>query len=279
MAMDVEEEEDAGNGWIMTFADLMSLLMCFFVLLLSFSELDIQKYKQVAGSMKNAFGIQREVKSDVVPKGTSIIAEEFSPGKPDPDVLIKQMRQDTTDDYKENLDFDSVNISEQAKELAEFLEQTLESEIQEGTLEVILEDHKVSIRIHEKDSFPSASARLNTEFFPVLDKIINVLNESTAQVIVGGHSDSLPISTERYTSNWTLSAERAAVVINYMVAERLNDITRVELRAFADLRPIVPNDSEVNHAKNRRVEIVVDFSEQNRPPEEVSVDLSNREVW
>ena len=74
---------DAGApAWIMTFADLMSLLMCFFVLLLAFSEMDALKFKQLAGSMKMAFGVQRDVKAKEIPKGTSVIAKEFSPGKP-----------------------------------------------------------------------------------------------------------------------------------------------------------------------------------------------------
>ena len=72
--------EEGLPGWVMTFADLMSLLMCFFVLLLAFSEMDVSKYKEMAGSMKNAFGVQREVKVKEPPKGINIIAREFSPG-------------------------------------------------------------------------------------------------------------------------------------------------------------------------------------------------------
>ena len=80
MAVQVEEDEKrAVADWMTTYADLMSLLMCFFVLLLSFSEMDVAKYKQLAGSMKMAFGVQNEVKVKFIPKGTSIIAKEFSP--------------------------------------------------------------------------------------------------------------------------------------------------------------------------------------------------------
>ena len=89
-------------AWVMTFADLMSLLMCFFVLLLAFSEMDALKFKQLAGSMKMAFGVQRDVKAKEIPKGTSVIAKEFSPGKPDPTVL-NQVRQQTTADLQRHL--------------------------------------------------------------------------------------------------------------------------------------------------------------------------------
>jgi chemotaxis protein MotB len=90
-------------AWVMTFADLMTLLMCFFVLLLSFSEMDAAKYKQVAGSMKFAFGVQREIKVSESPKGVSIIAQEFTPGKPQP-TLEKVLRQQTTDENRQYLE-------------------------------------------------------------------------------------------------------------------------------------------------------------------------------
>ena len=97
------EAEEGAPAWVMTFADLMSLLMCFFVLLLAFSEMDILKFKQIAGSMKAAFGVQREIKAKEIPKGTSIVAKEFSPGKPDPSA-IAEVRQHTTDEVQRFLE-------------------------------------------------------------------------------------------------------------------------------------------------------------------------------
>ena len=108
-----QKEADAGApAWVMTFADLMSLLMCFFVLLLSFSEMDLQKYKQVAGSMKNAFGVQREIKTMEMPKGTSVIAQEFSPGRPSPTPL-NVIRQNSIDDTKQTLEFTDVTTKKE----------------------------------------------------------------------------------------------------------------------------------------------------------------------
>ncbi len=112
-----EKKEEAGGSpaWVMTFADLMSLLMCFFVLLLSFSEMDLLKFKQIAGSMKNAFGVQREIKANETPKGTSIIAQEFSSGRPTP-TLIKEIKQSTIDESKQTLEFTDAMTEEQKKE-------------------------------------------------------------------------------------------------------------------------------------------------------------------
>ncbi len=118
MSDEAPAKKEEGGGvpaWVMTFADLMTLLMCFFVLLLSFSDMDLQKFKQIAGSMKNAFGIQREIKTDMAPKGTSIIAQEFTPGRPTP-TLIKEIRQSTIDESKQTVEFTDAMTEEEKKE-------------------------------------------------------------------------------------------------------------------------------------------------------------------
>lgn len=112
----VKKDEDGGApAWVMTFADLMSLLMCFFVLLLSFSEMDLLKFKQIAGSMKQAFGVQRDIEANDPPKGTSIIAQEFTPGRPTP-TLINEIRQNTIDDTQQTLEFTDAMTEGEKKE-------------------------------------------------------------------------------------------------------------------------------------------------------------------
>ncbi len=111
MSDDSEEHEcppcPAGlPAWLATFGDLMSLLMCFFVLLLSFSEMDVLKFKQLAGSMREAFGVQNQIKVEDIPKGTSIIAQEFSPGRPEPTPL-NEVRQMTVNNDMNTLDIRS----------------------------------------------------------------------------------------------------------------------------------------------------------------------------
>ena len=103
MSCECEEQKcpDGIPAWVLTFADLMSLLLAFFVLLFSFSEIDKNVYKEMAGSMKDAFGVQRQIKAKEPPKGINIIAREFSPGRPQ-DTPVNQVRQETTEDYHEN---------------------------------------------------------------------------------------------------------------------------------------------------------------------------------
>lgn len=266
-----DEDGQGAPAWVMTFADLMSLLMCFFVLLLSFSEMDVQKFKLIAGAMKNAFGVQSKLNVDSSPKGTSIIAQEFSPGKPVPTAL-KEMRQSTTDETKNNLDFtDSFtkNSPEQVteqffkeasarlEEKTQDLTEVLENEINKGLLEVETKENEIMIRIREKGSFPSGSAKLQPSFLPVLKKIGEVLVSVEGKIIVAGHTDNVPISTSKYPSNWLLSAARSAAVVHYLTQSGFVKPDRIQIRAHAETQPIAPNDSELNRAKNRRVEIVV----------------------
>jgi len=104
----MEEEQEcppcpAIPGWLATFADLMSLLMCFFVLLLSFSEMDAMKFKRLAGELRQAFGVQTIVNVSDPPKGTSVIARHFSPSIPEP-TPINEVRQKTSDITKSSLE-------------------------------------------------------------------------------------------------------------------------------------------------------------------------------
>ncbi len=254
------ECEEGAPAWLATFADLMSLLMCFFVLLLSFSEMDIQKYKQVAGSMEKAFGVQRDVKSEEIPKGTTVISQEYSPGKPQP-TPVPEMRQSTTDETQQNLRIDSLPLVD-VEELTEQVTKALANEIEAELLEVIQGDTGVLIRVREKDSFPSGTSRLQSGFEGVLDKLSVVLNAVDAKIIVEGHTDNIPIDTDEYPSNWVLSSARAASVVHYLTNADLKDPSRVSMRAYSEYVPVAPNDSAANRAKNRRVEINISLAEE-----------------
>lgn len=248
-------------AWLATFADLMSLLMCFFVLLLAFSEMDVLKFKQLAGSMREAFGVQRDVKTKIIPKGTSIIAKEFSPGRPTPTAL-KVMRQHTTDDRKNNLDFNTGKgeggtQKEKIEKRLEKLKKALKEQIAKGQIEVVGDDKRTTIRIREKGSFPSGSAKLRPGYEPVIKKIIVALKEMEGKIQVSGHTDNIPISTFRFESNWELSSARAVSILNAIL--KLGDIPpeRFVVKGHADTEPLVPNTTAQNRALNRRVEIVV----------------------
>ncbi|MFT5599643.1 MAG: chemotaxis protein MotB, partial [Chitinophagales bacterium] len=256
--------------WLATFADLMTLLMCFFVLLLSFAEMDALKYRQVAGAMKNAFGVQRDIKATEIPKGTNVIAQQYSPGKPVEVTPLEIMREKTTDDTKANLDFTDTSskndmslgdtqaeaivkakAEQEAQELAEELREELSDAIGDGLLDVEAFADRVLIRIREKGSFGSGYSALKKDFFPILKLIADVLNERDGLFIITGHTDDIPIKTKQFRSNWDLSAARAANVVHYFIEYGDIDPERMEIRALADNEPIVPNDSWEHRAQNR----------------------------
>ena len=245
-----------------TFADLMSLLMCFFVLLLSFAEMDALKYKMVVKSLDNAFGVQREVAANEIPKGTSIIAQEFSPGEPRPTPL-KEVRQDTIDETRDALKIklDAEDVAkQQAKEIAEEVakfKEALKDEIEEGLIDVESQMNRIVIRIREKGSFSSGDARLNRAFVPILDKIHDVLVKTNGQLAVAGHTDNIPINTPRYRSNWELSTSRATSVVHELLRKGEIPPARFVLEGYAETQPLTTNDTAANRAKNRRVEIIV----------------------
>lgn len=274
-------EEDGPPGtpaWMATFADLMSLLMCFFVLLLSFSEMDLQKYKQVAGSMKNAFGVQNQTKVMDIPKGTSIIAQEFSPGKTQPTVLDK-VNQFTVETNHKSLrvgnpeapKLDTLN-DEQTKELlddqmaflmaqtaadAANLKAILEKEIAAGMIDIEHEGRHITIRIRERGSFSSASDQLAIEFLPVMSSIREALQDIRGKISIEGHTDNIPISTAKFSSNWDLSAARSLRVLQELLKGGKLNQNRFMLVGLASTIPFKPNDSSVNRAANRRVEVII----------------------
>lgn len=268
MSEEVEEEHDCDcppeglPAYMGTFADLMSLLMCFFVLLLSFAEMDALKYKMVVKSLDDAFGVQREVAANEIPKGTSIIAQEFSPGEPRPTPL-KQVRQDTIDETRDALKvkMDAEDVAkEQAKAIAEEAEkfkEALEGEIEEGLIDVETQLNRIVIRIREKGSFPSGDARLNRNFIPIIDKIQTVLVKTDGQIAVAGHTDDIPINTPRYRSNWELSTSRATSVVHELLRSGEMPPERFVLEGYADTQPLTTNDTAGNRARNRRVEIII----------------------
>ena len=244
--------------WVMTFADLMTLLMCFFVLLLAFSEMDVAKFKLLSGSMREAFGVQAEVEARTIPKGTSVIAQEFSPGKPEP-TAINAVRQFTIDSNKNSLDAlsEEPKMLEEARKHAARIRLALKEEIERGDVAVELDGAKIIIRILEKASFASASAEMRPEFVPILQKIAGLIDTNDGTVAVSGHTDNVPIANARFRSNWELSTSRAVSVAHELLAAAALSQERFVVVGHADTRPQTGNDTAEGRAKNRRVDISI----------------------
>ncbi len=272
--MEEAAKKEEGGGvpaWVMTFADLMTLLMCFFVLLLAFSEMDAQKFKELSGSVKNAFGVQAEIEARTIPKGTSVIAREFSPGKPQP-TLINEVRQFTIDSNQNTLEFDEEEDNDELEREAERIRRALEAEIKDGALAVVTEQDKVVIHILEKASFSSGDATVRSTFRPTLAKIANLLTASNGRIDVAGHTDNVPISTSRFRSNWELSTSRAVSVAELLLGSAALEPRRFTVTGHADTKPRASNDSNDGRAANRRVDIRIVIGKDWDSPNVISAD-------
>jgi len=273
-------------AWMGTFADLMSLLMCFFVLLLAFSEMDVLKFKQIAGSMKYAFGVQNLLEVKDIPKGTSVIAQEFRPGRPEP-TPIETIMQQTIDMTQAKLEFhdgEEADAGGQQKaagqqtggrssatqaqssqsqsqtqaeqnQTAKRIAQQLRDQIEDGAIEVESLGQQIIIRVREKGAFPSGSAFLQPKFRPVIRRVGEVIKDIPGIVTVSGHTDNQQAESELYRSNWDLSSQRAVSVAHELIKVDGFAEERLVVSGLADTHPLVPNNTLDNRRRNRRVEI------------------------
>jgi chemotaxis protein MotB len=218
--------------WIVTFGDLMSLLLCFFVLLLSFSEMDRKKYKIVSGSLKNAFGIQRERPVFDSPKAEKIIAREF-----DQSIITNQVQEVFLKPIVEE-------INTRFKEMKDLIQ-------------VDATENQVAIRLMGETTFDLGKAEIRPQMIPLLSKIGKLLSQIRGDIIIAGHTDTLPIRGGPFKSNLGLSMARAATVADFLLKQSSVEPERLSTMGFGEHRPLASNDTPKGREKNRRVEIIV----------------------
>ena len=278
--MDIPELEQAKGSpaWMATFGDLMSLLLCFFVLLFSFSQIDALKFKQIAGSMKMGFGVQNDVVAEQIPLGTSAVLDKFSPGKPEPTpfeivkqdaspslvhtVNVREGERDIVGGSDSNKDSErkSEALTQTSEEFAETnkrIEELLEKHIADGAMELEDKGQQLLIRLKEGGAFPTGSAYLQNQFLPILADVAAALAEVPGAISVSGHTDNSKVSTELFRNNWDLSAQRAVAVASELEKTSRFDSKRISVVAYADKKPLVQNNSAANRKINRRVEIAL----------------------
>lgn len=213
--------------WMVTFSDLVTLVLVFFILLFSMSQIDLIKFQALADSMRDKQLL------------------DFYPS-------IVPLEGQGESEQEEN--------SEAAQSLDDLL-QEVQSYLDDNGLNNIIVANRtergVVLVLQEQALFRSGEAEILNESNAFLDKVGTMLGEMQNLVKVEGHTDNRPITTERYPSNWELSAARAGSVIRYLIENFHLDSTRFIAVGYGETRPIVPNNSEENWQKNRRVEIVI----------------------
>jgi chemotaxis protein MotB len=238
--MKKNKQEECPPGvepWMATYGDMVTLLLCFFVLLFSFSTIDAEKFKAVAKSFQGSLGV-------------------LSGGK-----TIYKMPYVNAGEIPEDLNADALlEELEQLKELKKMLDEYSEIEGLDENLIVDISERGVVIRVLDKISFDRGNAEIKEEAVKVLDFVSDTLKQDAFRdrhIKIEGHTDADPMHNGRYDSNWELSAARAMNVVKYFqeVANISGD--RLSGAGYGEFRPIAPNDTDENKAKNRRVDIII----------------------
>lgn len=225
-------EEEGAPAWVVTFGDLMSLLLCFFVLMLSFSEMDRQKYKVVSGSLKNAFGVQRKTPIFDSPKGQKMIARKF-----DQEIVSTKI-------VKELVDPLMIELEENFNDFKSYVE-------------IEVTENQVTIRLMGEITFDTGKAEIRPIFKPLLHKIGSMLERTNGDLIIAGHTDNVPLKGGRFKSNLGLSIARASSVAEFLLRNTSLEPDRFSSMGFGEFRPLAPNDTPEGRQKNRRVEIIL----------------------
>lgn len=228
-----EDPPPAGApGWMVTYGDLMSLLLTFFVLLVSFSSIQESKFLQALGSLQGAFG--------VLPKFESTVFREF--------VLMPKLSSKSR-----------VKISMKVKKL----EQALKEKNMDKNVKLTLKENGILIRIDAPVLFELGKAELKPAVYPVLQQIAELTQGWPNEIRIEGHTDNLPIHTVQFPSNWELSSARAISVLRFFINSGI-PASRLAAVGYGEYHPLVPNTSEQNRAKNRRVEIYILYKDEDR---------------
>lgn len=230
--------KDTSERWLLTYADLMNLLLILFILLYTMSKVDVAKYQTVAASLRAAFG-DATVNQVIGDAGGAPSIINIDGQNPSP-VVEAQMEEQQMEEIKEN-------ISE-----------VVQKEGLSGEVVVTMEERGIVISIAEKVLFRSGSADLEPDSKQTIEKIGKVLLAIPGKMIrVEGHTDNVPISTSRFPDNQELSTARANSVWRILVNNVGISPKSLSATGYGEYRPKVPNDSEENRAQNRRVDIAI----------------------
>ncbi len=238
MARRKKQTEGSGvdpNSWMVTFSDLVTLLLTFFVMLISMSSMDTNIVKSFFTIFKGA-------------SGPLEFAEEGG-----------------TDDFRQQAEqLHEALVSQDTlgdQGLTELLFQ-YEAEKDPGVAQLLGEDIEVEktqsglrVRFKDRVMFDAGSAELLPDALPLLRSLVKIIAFSRFRVSVEGHTDNIPLRTQRFSDNWTLSLARAIHVVNYFTEEVGLSANRFRVGGYGSSRPLVPNDSLENRRKNRRIEI------------------------
>ena len=273
-----EAEKENGERWLLTYSDLITLLMIFFVVLYSMSKVDAQRFQAVAESLNKALGggVPAKIEMAKSPEGPSLFqtgtpsSKTTVPGKGSDPNNTTQTSSEANGQNKNsgqgNTDAESLSIEGIKAKLDKF---AADNGIQSKLVSSI-EERGLVVSIQETLLFESGSADIDTRAREILRNISTVLASAPNQIKVEGHTDNLPIHTVQFPSNWELSVIRATNVVQILQHEGISP-SRLSATGYGEYRPIVSNDTAVGQGKNRRIDLIIlrskyDVTEPNNQP-------------
>lgn len=277
MAKRKPEEPKGAAAWMSTFADLMNLLLCFFVMLFSMSTLDAQKFEMIAASLSDSFsifsgGATALGEGVLISNGVSQLNEldqyMNSMGKAaedsDIDDVLDQENHDTFNQYESQEDVESAVVEDilarnlaKSEEMVEVIEEILQEQNLMDDVDIDFTSQYVELTLNGALLFDSGRADVKEAAKPVLDKVGVILQKySDSEIEIEGHTDNVPISG-RYADNNELSSARALSVFNYLIEHTNLDPALVKHTGRGEYIPVDDNSTPEGRAKNRRVEIKI----------------------
>ncbi len=235
--INIQNEPEAPNppGWLITFNDLITLLMVFFVLMFAMGNINAQKSEKLVGSLQGALGVLLEGKK----LGVQVIRPVLPTGPPTQEV--------------------SGGSSNMDSQLSDVSRNTLDDLSNDPEITVIQTPKGVFITLADGILFQSGLPELRPEGYPVLNKIIHAVQGNSFSVRIEGHTDNVSIRSERFPSNWDLSIARAVHVLKYFIDTGKIAPQRLSAVGYGESKPLYPNDSPAGREKNRRVEIILEM--------------------
>lgn len=224
-------ELPSAPGWMTTYGDMTTLILCFFVLLFSFSRVDVARFQDVIISVQGALGVL---------EGGSALSPEALPGGAGDEATLRWQAE-----------------QRRLEELLGKVNQYVGKNNLTGKVQVSLDERGLVIHFMDTALFDLGQADLKPEARAILDNVARLLAAVSNPVRVEGHTDNLPIHTYRFPSNWELSTARATTVVRYLVESHGFAPDHLSAAGYGEWRPLLPNDTEEHRAQNRRVDIVV----------------------
>jgi Flagellar motor protein len=241
--------KDNSERWLLTYSDLMNLLMILFILLYSMSNVDQVKYDRLAQSLSSAFG------SDSILQGSNgiqnNILQSITPG------IQVSPGSTATGNGKT-----SITTKKDMENLKETIDKVLNQYHAGKSISTSIEKRGLVISFQDNVFFDSGDDQLKAEMKSGLDRIDVLLNRITNSILVEGHTDNVPISSSKFSSNWQLSACRAANVAQYIEEQGKIEGKRLTPVGYGPNRPIASNDTESGRSKNRRINLVILYDGQ-----------------